>query len=479
MTVSHEGSTAVKKQSAMEKLHEFLAQRQASTQPVADLESFEKELHELFTAAEAEVVAEELGHLDVDVPELEIDGERYCRAVRCEETYVAASGTVRVMRTLYRSPARDDRCLCPMELRAGIVEGRWTPLAAKTAMWVVAHMTPYEGEELFARVGGMKPSKSSLQRFPEKLSEQWEKGRNEFEEALRVQERIPQEVVGMAVSLDGVMVPMRDGHRTEKRSASVAHGKSPQGPAGYREAGCATLSFYDKEGQRLSTVRFARMPEKGKTTLKQMLTAEVEMALIERPDLKIGKVADGAADNWSYLSKSLPKGAETVDFYHATEHLHDALAAAHGEFTPKCSAEFERLRVILRDESRGVHKVIRALRHLSDTYPRRKTIKKELKYFGKNRRRMKYAQVKAMGLPIGSGVTEAACKTLVTQRLKRSGMRWATDGGQAILTFRSLVQSDRFDRGWQMLADVYKRTVKLPKNVVPMDIRNHGRAVSM
>ena len=52
-----------------------------------------------------------------------------------------------------------------------------------------------------------------------------------------------------------------------------------------------------------------------------------------------------------------------------------------------------------------------------------KKIARELKYFRRNRHRMRYAVLKKQGLPIGSGVTEAACKTLATQRMKRSGMR--------------------------------------------------------
>ena len=60
----------------------------------------------------------------------------------------------------------------------------------------------------------------------------------------------------------------------------------------------------------------------------------------------------------------------------------------------------------------------------SYTHPRRKKIARELKYFRRNRHRMRYAALKEQGLPIGSGVTEAACKTLATQRMKRSGMRW-------------------------------------------------------
>ena len=79
---------------------------------------------------------------------------------------------------------------------------------------------------------------------------------------------------------------------------------------------------------------------------------------------------------------------------------------------------------------------------------------------------MQYAEAKAQGLPIGSGVVEAACKTLVTQRMKRSGMRWRQAGGQAILTLRGWVQSQRFDQGWRLLAQCYRANVATPDNVV-------------
>ena len=79
---------------------------------------------------------------------------------------------------------------------------------------------------------------------------------------------------------------------------------------------------------------------------------------------------------------------------------------------------------------------------------------------------MRYAALRAQNLPIGSGVVEAACKTLVSQRLKRSGMRWRHTGGQAILTFRALCQSERFERAWPLLVRTYQRDVSLPHKVI-------------
>ena len=139
----------------------------------------------------------------------------------------------------------------------------------------------------------------------------------------------------MAVSLDGVMAPMKDGKRQAKRQQAVRKGKSPSGPCGYQEVGCATVSYYGRFGERLLTRRMARMPERKKVTLKKQLTQELIGALCQRPDLRVVKVADGAPDNWSYLSGTLPFGDEVLDFYHATDHLSDALKAAYKEGTPE------------------------------------------------------------------------------------------------------------------------------------------------
>ncbi len=61
------------------------------------------------------------------------------------------------------------------------------------------------------------------------------------------------------------------------------------------------------------------------------------------------------------------------------------------------------------------------------------------------------------GLPIGSGHVEAANKTHVAARMKRSGMRWSMAGGQAILGIRSLIKSGRFDKSWEYIVEELKK----------------------
>jgi hypothetical protein len=68
----------------------------------------------------------ELARFALDVPVVEVDGERYHQALRCATTSTSAAGPVRVERSLYR-PSQGGPTLCPLELRAGIIEGAWTP----------------------------------------------------------------------------------------------------------------------------------------------------------------------------------------------------------------------------------------------------------------------------------------------------------------------------------------------------------------
>ena len=175
------------------------------------------------------------------------------------ETYTTAVGAVSVRRTLYRY-ARE-RAVVPMELRAGIVEGHWTPLAARQASRVVAQMTPSEGEAVAARAR----QHGAVEEFAGPFAQGTECAVGGKARSVRIDvargDGGPDEAVTVAASLDGVMVPMKDAQRAEKRERSRARGRRAKGPAGYQEAGCASLSFYDAEGERLDTLCVARMPE--------------------------------------------------------------------------------------------------------------------------------------------------------------------------------------------------------------------------
>jgi len=224
----------------------------------------------------------------------------------------------------------------------------------------------------------------------------------------------------------------------------------------------------------ISAIRIARMPEYKKSALKASLLAEVRSIWERRPDLRVIKIADAAADNWDFLGKAIPIGEELIDFWHAAEHLGQAIAAAYGDGTIKTRARFAELRDTLLEVDDGVERVIRSLDYLRKEHPRSKVIGDALNYFRRHRKRMRYAQLREQGLPVGSGPVEAACKTLVAQRMKQSGMRWGELGGQAILTTRGWTQSERFDHAWALVAATYQVQVTTLDNVIPL--RRHGNA---
>ncbi len=192
----------------------------------------------------------------------------------------------------------------------------------------------------------------------------------------------------------------------------------------------------------MKTLYFGRMPEPGEATLKRHLVTTVAQVRDLRPDIRVVAIADGA-----------------LDFWHACQHLADA-----SDHIAK-AGWFKTWRKTLRDEPGGVGRVIRSLRYYLGRAkePRaRETIRRVLNYFVKNRSRMRYSQLRAEKLAIGSGVVEAANKTLAAARMKRSGMLWHIKSGQAIPGLRALQKSGFLASAWATMME--KRGVAANNN---------------
>jgi len=465
---------------ALEELVQALAQQNDKPFSADEFNRFERELAERLRKVGREALARELKKADVDADCILIEGVEHRRVLRGTETYMTTMGPVKVERTLYKD--RTDpggRAIAALEGRLGVIGGFWMPEAAKQAAWVVSQMTPGVSEELFSRVGTMQPSKSSLDRLPKVIDARWEENRDAFERELRAVTEVPEETKSIAVSLDGVLAPMKDGKATDTRKRAASEGRLSKGPAGYREVGCGTISFCNEDGEMISAIRMARMPEANKLELKSMLIDELGTVLAAYPDLPVVKLADGAQDNWTFLQNAIPDGAEVIDFFHAAEHLGAALGAAYGDGSRKARMRFQELREVLLEDCDGVEQVIQSLQYLRNKHPRKKRLQEVLGYFRKHRRKMRYFELKEMGMPIGSGPVEAACKTLVAQRMKQSGMRWGMRGGQGILTIRGWTQSERFDHAWAALAASHRIQVTTLDNVVAFPSQARTRSPSV
>lgn len=429
-----------------------LINKQTKSDTFAELEL---KLHKAFAEAERQSMAHLLEHYDWDIPAFTSREKHYRKVSRNKKRYMTLAGDVVVQRSLYRTE-RNGPTYSPMELNAGLIENFWTPQAAKQAIHLVSQLTPAEAETVFKEFGLMAPSKSSLDRLPKKVNQHLESNRLSLDSILQDDITIPKAAKVCSLSLDGVLI--------HTRYARILPTDSR-----WSEAACGTVSFFNKDGELLLTRYLARMPEFKKKTLKQQLAGHIETIISKRPDLAIVKVADGARDNWTFLDSQIEYGECVLDFYHAAQHLHCAFELIHGNKTPALFFSFEKYRTILLKNNNGIDKVINHLKYQLSKNPTLKKLKTEITYFTRHRKRCDYARLKSENKPIGSGIVEAACKTVVQMRLKRSGQHWDDLGGQAILTFRSILLSKQFDTAWEKIKNFYYKPMTLPTNVVKFE----------
>jgi len=219
---------------------------------------------------------------------------------------------------------------------------------------------------------------------------------------------------------------------------------------GQRQAMVGTVTHYDKEGERLQTFYQAASPEYGKATFYQRLSREIEHVKELCPQAKLTGVADGSADNWTFLRQYTQD--ECLDFYHVAEYLPWAAKAVHPR-SPMARLEWvEDQRHKLRHEkgyASLLNEKIQALPDIDLSETAQEDLEKTKTYFANHHQQMKYAERVEAGLPIGSGVTEAACKTLVKIRMCRGGAKWKEHGAACVLSLRALIYTEgRWEQFW-------------------------------
>ena len=130
MTCLHKESNL--QSGSLEEVGQFvLAWREQWATDTPDFEQFEHELHARVMAVERELLAEELARYDVTAKQIEVEGVTYRPTLSSTASYLTTAGEVRIRRNLYCPPGRGHKSICPVELRAGVIGGYWTPRAAR------------------------------------------------------------------------------------------------------------------------------------------------------------------------------------------------------------------------------------------------------------------------------------------------------------------------------------------------------------
>jgi hypothetical protein len=86
-------------------------------------------------------------------------------------------------------------------------------------------------------------------------------------------------------------------------------------------------------------------------------------------------------------------------------------------------------------------------------------MEKHLRYFSTKKQYMKYDEYLKKGYPIGSGVIEGTCRSLVNDRMELSGMHWSEKGAEAMLELRSIKINDFWNEYWEHHIDEQKELI--------------------
>lgn len=260
----------------------------------------------------------------------------------------------------------------------------------------------------------------------------------------------------MAVCIDAGKVPTRANENVDDAGA-----KSYQ--CQYRDAKVATVSALHKpkdadtpaaeaeedteEAVRLTNTSCVTGIEHADAFFAR-IEVEMQRRSAQLAALNLVIIADGASWIWDRVADLAERGQQVwhiLDFWHACEHLATIARWLYGEGSERCTESFRRWRGMLR-ESRGAE-VIEELTTLRDSgeYPAlRADIQGEVDYLMANQQRMDYRRYRELGLPIGSGTVESACKNVVAARMKQSGMMWGMPGATGMLQLRASLKSRRF-----------------------------------
>jgi hypothetical protein len=156
-------------------------------------------------------------------------------------------------------------------------------------------------------------------------------------------------------------------------------------------------------------------------------------------------LADGAKWIWAEVEKNLPGAAGVLDFYHATEHVHAAARALHGEGTAAAKDWAAcRERALLESGAAGVIAGLGA-----EAAPAGAEL---AAYLEPHRGHTGYRERLREGRSIGSGMVEGACKTAIGKRLKQTGARWRHRRVEHMAALCCLAYGDQWDAYWRKAA---------------------------
>jgi hypothetical protein len=339
----------------------------------------------------------------------------------------------------------------PLDEQLKLGEHSWTPASIREVVALGAEIPSFRrAAQRFVALTKSPMSKSSLARLVEECGNRVVvQQAAEAEATVKAPER-GEEIVWrelpepdsevMAVSMDGVMLHIRDEGWKEVKVVSISAVEVD-----------VPLERDEEKVVQLTHHSYRAGLWDAKTFAKQQWAEGCRRGLEKAK--QIVSVNDGAAWIWLIVAMCYAPCREIIDWWHLIEKVWLAANALLGQGEPQAKAWVEKVKTLLW--ASRLRAVLRQVRQLC---PRGEPLPDQavplIHYIFNHRRRMDYAAYRQAGYPIGSGTVESACKVVVEERMKQAGMRWSRHGAQAMLALRSVLLSEQWDQTWQTLFKV-------------------------
>jgi hypothetical protein len=408
--------------------------------------------------------------------ELLVDGTPYRRHLEGEGRYHSLCGPLQVPRYTYREVGvRNGPTVVPLELAAGIVELA-TPALGYSIALGYGESDMRRHEETLRAAGRVPPSRTTMETIAGRIGSAAQQRAPAIERSLRRSERVPAEARGAAIGLDRTAVPMEEprpeGQPPNSTRKTRTKPRVRQAPApvdvNWRMAYVGTFTLVDSDGDAVVVRRYTGTPGEDPRQLVKHIMADLRHALRQDPALRVGVIQDAAPELWNLVREALAieplvsRWDEGIDIYHLYEHLARALTLVERKKAHR-KATMANWKEMLRERDCAIDVIEIELLHAYYSLrpgPTAAKLWEELVYIRNNKDRMRYATLQRRGLPVGSGVTEGACKSVIARRAKGSGQRWHEDGLGAALTLRAIHRSDRLPRFWKSLSRRYTAPIE-------------------
>ena len=415
---------------------------------------------------------------DAQPSAMAIDGVVYRRHHAGRVDYHSLCGPLSVRRWSFRVAGVHNGPVCvPLEKQAGLMH-RGTPEFCYCLAQGYAKAPVRSVEQDMRAAHRWPPSRSTMERMAIEIGTAARRVTLRIEQRLRNDEVLPENAVAINLGLDRTTIPMAedrpggDGPTAPSKPHIVGVGRrrsSPSRVLRYRMGYVGTVAITNKDGETLEARRYSAAAHAGPTSVLARMMADLRHARAQNPKLIIGVVQDGAPEMWNRMRDALRaelnvpgwgiEWHETIDRYHLMEHLSAGLELLE-KSQERRERRLEQWCEQLDQNDFAIEKIFRWFEKTADERGDRVWIQMQKLVGGyvSNSRLFRYATAKRLGLHQGSGVTEGACKSLITSRTKRSGQRWRPRGISAVLALRSLLNSDRLDRFWPIFAKSYTAT---------------------